>query len=344
MKAVRFHQHGGPEVLRYEDAPTPTPGPGELLVALHAAGLNHLDLFVRNGIPGVRFPHIGGADGAGVIAAVGPATGRYPVGTSVFFDPGISDGTCAYCRRGENSLCDHWQILGEHRDGTFAQAVVVPEVNCRPIPQAFSVREAAAFPLVFLTAWRLVMTKARVQPGETVLILGIGGGVAQAALQLAKLAGAIVYVTSSSPEKLERARELGADAGIDHATTDFSREVWNLTGKRGVDVLVDSVGAATWERSIRALGKGGRMVVPGATSGAKAELDVRRVFDRQVTIYGSTMGTRDDWDRLVTLAGEGKLHPVIDQTFPLEAAARAQARLAAGQQFGKIVLDIPPLA
>lgn len=344
MKAVRFHQHGGPEVLRYEEAPTPVPGPGELMVGLRAAALNHLDLFVREGIPGVPLPHIGGADGAGVIAAAGPGATRYPAGTRVFFDPGLSDGTCAYCRRGEHSLCDRFEILGEHRDGTFAQAVVVPEVNCRPIPDAFTFQEAAAFPLVYLTAWRLIMSKAQVQAGETVLILGIGGGVAQAALQLAKLAGAIVFVTSGSREKLERAKALGADAGIDHAATDFSREVWNLTGKRGVDVVVDSVGAATWERSIRALGKGGRMVVPGATSGPMAQVDVRRVFSRQVTISGSTMGSRNDWERLVTLAGEGKLHPVIDRTFPLEAAAPAQEHLAGGEQFGKVVLDIPPLA
>lgn len=344
MKAVRFHQHGGPEVLRYEEAPTPVPGPGELMVGLRAAALNHLDLFVREGIPGVPLPHIGGADGAGVIAAAGPGATRYPAGARVFFDPGLSDGTCAYCRRGEHSLCDRFEILGEHRDGTFAQAVVVPEVNCRPIPDAFTFQEAAAFPLVYLTAWRLIMSKAQVQAGETVLILGIGGGVAQAALQLAKLAGAIVFVTSGSREKLERAKALGADAGIDHAATDFSREVWNLTGKRGVDVVVDSVGAATWERSIRALGKGGRMVVPGATSGPMAQVDVRRVFSRQVTISGSTMGSRNDWERLVTLAGEGKLHPVIDRTFPLEAAAPAQEHLAGGEQFGKVVLDIPPLA
>lgn len=344
MQAVRFHQHGGPDVLRYEEAPTPAPGPGEVLVALRGAALNHLDLFVREGIPGVPLPHIGGADGAGVIAAAGPGATRYPRGARVFFDPGLSDGTCAYCQRGENSLCDHYQILGEHRDGTFAQAVVVPEVNCRPIPEAFGFEEAAAFPLVYLTAWRLVMTKARVQAGETVLILGIGGGVAQAALQLAKLAGATVYVTSSSSEKLVRAKQLGADAGINHSTTDFPREVWSLTGKRGVDVVVDSVGAATWERSIRALGKGGRMVVPGATSGPMAELDVRRVFNRQVTIYGSTMGSRRDWDQLVALAGDGKLRPVIDRTFPLAGAAEAQARLAHGDQFGKIVLEIPPLA
>jgi len=213
VKAIRFHQHGGPEVLRYEDAPTPEPGPGEVLVALRAAALNHLDLFSRNGlIPNVPLPHIGGADGAGVVAGNGPGASRYSVGTRVFFDPGLSDGSCDYCARGEHSLCDRWEILGEHRDGTFAQAVVMPEVNLRPIPDGLSFEKAAAFPLVFLTAWRMVVTKARVVPGESVLILGIGGGVALAALQIAKHVGARVFVTSSSQEKLDRAKAMGAGA------------------------------------------------------------------------------------------------------------------------------------
>src|SRR6202022_970082 len=225
VKAIRFHQHGGPEVLRYEDAPTPEPGAGEVLVALRAAALNHLDIFTRSGgVPKVPLPHIGGADGAGVVAVNGPGASRYPVGTSVFFDPGLSDHTCDYCPR------------GEHRDGTFAQAVVIPEVNLRPIPEGLSFEEAAAFPLVFLTAWRMVVTKARVQPGESVLILGIGGGVALAALQIAKPVGARVFVTSSSQEKLERAKAMGADVLINHKTTDFSKEVWGITEKRGVDV------------------------------------------------------------------------------------------------------------
>src|SRR5256885_2061675 len=268
MKAIRFHQHGGPEVLRYEDAPTPEPGPGEVLVALRAAALNHLDLFTRKGdVPKVPLPHIGGADGAGVVAANGPGATRYPAGTRVFFDPGLSDGTCDYCARGEHSLCDRWEILGEHRDGTYAQAVVIPEVTLRPIPEGLSFEEAAAFPLVFLTAWRMVVTKARVLPGETVLILGIGGGVALAALQIAKHAGGRVFVTSSSDEKLDRAKTLGADVLINHKRSDFSKEVWTITEKRGVDVVIEDVGAATWPGSIRALARGGRLVTCGATSG-----------------------------------------------------------------------------
>ncbi len=345
MKAVRFHQHGGPEVLRYEEVPTPAPRPGEVLIGLRAAALNHLDLFVRTGqTPGVALPHIGGADGAGVVLANGTGAARHPVGSRVFFDPGLSDGTCDYCARGEHSLCDRWEILGEHRDGTFAQAVVMPEVNLRPIPGELSFEEAAAFPLVFLTAWRMLMTKARVMPGESVLILGIGGGVALAALQIAKHVGARVFVTSSSAEKLERALALGADVLINHQETDFSREVWRITEKRGIDVIVDNVGAATWDRSIRALAKGGRLVTCGATSGPKPDEDLRRIFVKQVTIYGSTMGTRHDWEQLNRLLAAKTLRPIVDRIFPLEQAAQAQTLMEDHGQFGKIVLTIPPLS
>lgn len=344
MKAIRFHEHGGPEVLRYEEVATPKPGPGEVLIALRAAAINHLDLFVRDGgVPKTPLPHIGGADGAGVVAANGEGANRFAVGSRVFFDPGLSDGTCDYCARGEHSLCDRWEILGEHRDGTFAQAVVMPEVNLRPIPQDMSFEAAAAFPLVFLTAWRMLISKARVRPGETVLVLGIGGGVALAALQIAKHAGAKVFVTSSSDEKLERAQELGADVLINHKASDFSKEVWQRTAKRGVDVIIDDVGAATWPGSVRALAKGGRLVTCGATSGPKPEEDIRRIFQKQITIYGSTMGTRHDWDQLSTLAASGTLKPVIDRTFPLEQAAAAQERMERAEQFGKVVLVIPPL-
>jgi NADPH:quinone reductase-like Zn-dependent oxidoreductase len=343
MKAIRFHEHGGPTVLRYEDAPVPEPGPGEVLIALRAAALNHLDLFVREGIPGVPLPHIGGADGAGVVVAQGAGAQRFPVGTPVFFDPGLSDGTCPFCARGEHSLCDRWQILGEHRDGTFAQAVVVPEVNCRQIPPALSFEQAAAFPLVFQTAWRMLITKAAIREGETILILGIGGGVALAALQIARHAGARVFVTSGSDEKLRRARELGADVVINHRERDFSREVWQLTSKQGVDVVVDNVGAPTWDRSIRALKKGGRLVTCGATAGPKPEEDIRRIFAKQITIYGSTMGTRTDWDQVTRLLAAEQLQPIVDRTFPLAQAAEAQTVMANGAQFGKLVLTIPPL-
>ena len=331
-------------MLRYEEVPTPEPGPGEVLVALRAAALNRLDLFVRDGIPGVKLPHIGGADGAGVVVANGPEAGRYPAGTRVFFDPGISDGTCSYCQRGEHSLCDHWEILGEQRDGTFAQAVAVPEVNVRPIPERLSFEEAAAFPLVFLTAWRMLVSKARIQPGESVLILGIGGGVALACLQIARLRGARVFATSSSDAKLARAGEMGAEVLINHREKDFSKEIWSITAKRGVEVVVDDVGAATWDRSIRALARGGRLVTCGATSGPKPDEDLRRIFAKQITIYGSTMGSRQDWQALNGHLVKGDLRPVVDRTFPLEQAAAAQETMARGEQFGKLVLTIPALS
>ena len=331
-------------MLRFEDAPTPKPGPGEVLVALRAAALNHLDLFVREGIPGVPLPHIGGADGAGVVAENGPGASLYPAGTRVFFDPGISDGSCEFCRRGENSLCERWQILGEHRDGTFAQAVVVPEVNVRPIPAQFSFEEAAAFPLVFQTAWRMLVSKAQLRSGETVLILGIGGGVALACLQIGRLLGARVFVTSGSDAKLARAGEMGAEVLINHRERDFSREVWSITGKRGVDVVVDDVGAATWDKSIRSLVRGGRLVTCGATSGPRPEEDLRRIFAKQITIYGSTMGTRGDWESLNAHLQRGELQPVVDRMLPLEQLAAAQELMARGEQFGKLVLTIPPLS
>ncbi|TMC38657.1 MAG: zinc-binding dehydrogenase, partial [Chloroflexi bacterium] len=258
--------------------------------------------------------------------------------------PGLSDGTCDYCARGEHSLCDRWEILGEHRDGTYAQAVVMPEVNLRPIPEGLSFEEAAAFPLVFLTAWRMVVSKARVLPGEAVLILGIGGGVALAALQIAKHAGARVFVTSSSQEKLDRAKAMGADVLINHKATDFSKEVWGITEKRGVDVVIENVGAATWAGSIRALARGGRLVTCGATSGPKPDEDIRRIFTKQITIYGSTMGTRHDWEQLNRLLAAKTFRPVVDRTFPLEQAAQAQTLLEHGEHFGKLVLTIPPLS
>jgi NADPH:quinone reductase-like Zn-dependent oxidoreductase len=344
MKAMRFYQFGGPEVLRYEDVPLPEPGRGQVLVGLRAAALNHLDLFCRQGgVPKTPLPHISGADGAGVVLANGNGAGKFVEGTRVYFDPGLSDGSCDFCLQGEHSLCDNWEILGEHRDGTYAQAVVVPEVNLRPIPDGLSFEEAAAFPLVFLTAWRMVVSKARVRPGETVLILGIGGGVSLAALQIAKHAGARVIVTSGSEAKLQRARHLGADITINHRTGDFSKEVWAITNKRGVEVVIENVGAATWAGSVRALARGGRLVTCGATSGPKPDEDIRRIFQKQITIHGSTMGTRHDWEQLSQLVAAGSLRPVIDRTFPLEQAAAAQQRMEQAEQFGKLVLTIPAL-
>src|SRR5256885_16965799 len=293
MKAIRFHQHGGPEVLRYEDAPTPEPGPGEVLVALRAAALNHLDLFTRKGdVPKVPLPHIGGSDGAGLVAASGPGATRYPAGPRVFFGPGLSDGTCDYCARGEHSLCDRWEILGEHRDGTYAQAVVMPEVNLRPIPDGLSFEEASAFPLVFLTAWRMLVTRARVRIGEDVLVWAAGSGVGMAAIQVAKLHGARVIATAGSAAKLEQAKAMGADAVIDHHAQDVVAEARRLTARKGADVVVEHVGQATWERSILALAHRGRLVTCGATTGPVGATELRHLFAKQLSLLGSYMGSK----------------------------------------------------
>ncbi len=341
MKAIRFHEHGGPEKLCYEEVPDPRPGPGEVLIQLRAAALNHLDLFCRNGLPGVVLPHIGGADGSGIVVATDDGSQDPPIGERVLINPGLSDGVCSYCQAGEHSLCDRFKILGEQVDGTFAEYVVVPRENVMRIPDFLDFAAAAAYPLVTLTAWRMLMTKAQLRPGETVLILGVGGGVSSAAVQIAKLAGARVFATSGSDAKLERAQRLGADVTINYREKDFSREVWMMTDKRGVDVIVENVGQATWPGSIRALAKGGRLVTCGATSGPKPDEDIRRIFTKQVTIMGSTMGNRREFATIVALLAAGALKPLVDTTLPLAQAAEAQQALEQAEQFGKIVLTIP---
>jgi len=341
MQAVRFHQHGGPEQLRYEEVPDPVAGAGQVLVRLQAAALNHLDLFCRTGIPGVPLPHIGGADGSGVVAARGTGVTDLQVGDGVLLNPALSDQTCAFCQAGEHSLCDNFKILGEQLDGTFAEYVAVPHENAVRIPEGVSFIEAAAYPLVTLTAWRMLITRAQIRPGETVLILGVGGGVSSAAVQIAKHAGARVIATSGSNAKLKRAEALGADVTINHREKDFSREVWALTHKRGVEVVVENVGEATWPGSIRALAKGGRLVTCGASSGPKPDEDIRRIFVKQITILGSTMGNRREFAAIVALLGAGVLKPIVDRTYSLQETAQAQRALEQGEQFGKIVLTIP---
>lgn len=343
MMAVTIRAHGGPEQLQCVDVPGPAkPGPRDVVVALKAAALNHLDLFVLGGMPGLAldFPHIMGADGAGVVTAVGGDVSELKPGDHVVLNPGLSCRACATCRAGEHSLCPTFHLLGEHVDGTFAEAIRVPAENAVPIPARVSWADAAAFPLVFLTAWRMLVTRAALRAGETVLIWGIGGGVALAALQIAKQRGARVLVTSSSDAKLECARALGADAAINHATADVSREVRGLTDKRGADVVLDTVGTATWDRSLRLLAHGGRLVTCGATSGPNVGLDLRRVFWHQQSILGSTMGNDAEFRQVVALLAQDVLRPVVDSVLPLRAAGAAFARLALGQQFGKLVLDI----
>lgn len=348
MRALTISAHGGLERLEYRtDLPEPgLTAPTDVRVRVHAAALNHLDLFVLSGLPNVTItaPWIMGADAAGVIDRVGSAVAHVAVGDFVLINPGISDGTCAYCRAGEQPLCVRYQLLGEHRSGTLAEYIVVPGANARAVPAPSdggpTAAAAAAFTLVTLTAWRMVVTRARVAPGEDVLIWGIGGGVALAALQIAKARGARVWVTSSSDAKLARATALGADVTLNHTTVDVAREVRAGTGKRGVDVVLDSVGAATWTQSLAALGRAGRLVTCGGTSGAVVETDVRRLFWNQWTLLGSTMGNDAEFDAVVAEYAAGRLQPVIDGVYPLADGRSAFARLASGAQFGKIVVGV----
>lgn len=343
MLAVTIRAHGGPEQLQLSELPAPAaPGPRGVVVALRAAALNRLDLFVLGGLPGLAlgFPHVPGADGAGVVESVGAEVRSVRPGDHVVLNPGLSCRECDTCASGEHSLCPSYRLLGEHAHGTFREAIAVPAVNAVPIPTHVPWAEAAAFPLAFLTAWRMVVTRAVVRAGETVLIWGIGGGVALAALAIAKRQGARVVVTSSSEEKLERARALGADLAVNHATADVVAEVRRFTDKRGADVVLETVGTATWDRSIRALARAGRLVTCGATSGPSVGLDVRRVFWHQFAILGSTMGNDAEFAAVVRLLGEGALRPVVDTVLPLREARAAFERMAAGARFGKVVLDI----
>ena len=343
MRAVVIRAYGALDQVRLEEVPRPViQAEDDVIVALKAAALNHLDLFVIEGLPGLShtFPHVLGADGAGIVEAVGPAVTRVKVGESVLINPGVSCGRCEWCQAGEHSLCVSYALLGEHLPGTFAEAVRVPQTSVTPLPREVPWVQAAAFPLVHLTAWRMLTTRARVRAGETVLIWGIGGGVALAALGIAKLKGARVIVTSSSEEKLARARALGADETINHAGADVAKEVRRLTARRGADVIVDSVGERTWEAGLRCLARQGRLVSCGATSGPGVTVDARRLFWYQYSILGSTMGSWSEFEEIVRLCGRGALRPVVDRSFPLAEAGAALARMARGDQFGKLVLEV----
>ncbi|MBI5418737.1 MAG: zinc-binding dehydrogenase [Deltaproteobacteria bacterium] len=342
MKAAFFREHGSLDKVEYGDLPDPVPGAGRVRVRIRAGALNHLDIFVRNGIPGIAlpFPHVMGSDGAGVVESAGPGVTRVKPGDEVVLNPGINCGACEFCLKGEHSLCVTFHLLGEHVAGTCAEYIVAPEANAYPKPKGLSWEEAAAFPLTFLTAWRMLVTKARVKPGESLLIIGIGGGVAVAALQIAKMLGLAVGVTSGSAEKLARAKALGADFGIDHSAGDFSREIRKITGKRGMDVVLDSVGKATWKQSIASLARGGRLLTCGATTGPNPEEDIGRIFWNQLTVYGSTMGTHGEFAEMLRMFHDGRLRPVVDAVFPLSQAKEALRRLEEKRQFGKIVIKV----
>lgn len=342
MKAILFDQHGGPEVLQYTDFPTPQPGPGQVLVRLKAAALNRLDLWVRAGWPGIKleYPHIPGADGAGEVAALGPDVTEWAVGDRVVINSSLSCGKCEACIAGRDNLCRDWHLLGETIRGTYAQYVAIPAGNLYRLPGGFSEHVAAAAALVYHTAWHSLITRAGLRPGEKVLVVGASGGVNTASIQIAKLAGATVYVVGAGPEKLALAQSLGADVLIDRLKDEnWAKAIFQLTEKRGVDIVVDNVGT-TFPMSFRAAAKGGRILTVGNTGGPKFEIDNRFIFGKHLSILGSSMGTRADFAAVMDLVFAGKLKPVLDQTFPLAEAGAAQERLAQGVQLGKITLSI----
>jgi NADPH:quinone reductase-like Zn-dependent oxidoreductase len=346
MRALTIDAHGGLDKLRLrDDLPMPElQHADDVRIRMGAGALNRLDLWVLGGIPGVKI-HPGwivGSDGAGVVESMGPAVTDLTAGDHVILNPGIVDRSCQceYCRDGDQPLCLTYGILGEHRSGTLAEYVVVPAANVRVIPKDIPLTTAAAFPLATLTAWRMITTRARVQPRDHVLIWGIGGGVALAALQIVKRIGATAWVTSGSPEKLARARELGADVLLDHRQPDLGREIRSRTGKRGMDVVIDSVGEATWSQSLIALAKRGRLVTCGGTSGPHVQVDVRRMFWNQWTLMGSTMGNDAEFGEITEALRGGALVPPVDSVWPLERARKAYERLESGAQFGKVVISL----
>ena len=346
MKAVIFEQHGGPEVLKLTEVPDPQIKANEVLVGVRACALNHLDVWVRNGLPGIKIPlpHILGNDVAGVVREVGPLVTWVNAGDEVMIQPGVSCGHCAQCLAGRDNMCDEYDIIGYRRDGGYAELVAVPGLNIIPKPKNLSWPEAAALPLVTLTAWHMLVARANVQPGEDVLVHAAGSGVGSLGIQIAKLRGARVITTASSDDKLLKARELGADETVNYTREDWHKEVRRLTNGRGVDVVFEHTGAATWPGSILSLKKGGRLVTCGATSGFEAKTDLRHVFYRHLTILGSMMGSKADLLEAMKFIETGQLRAVNDRTLPLADARKAHELMEDRAQFGKLVLAIEPLS
>ncbi len=348
MRGLTISAHGGLDQIEYRtDLPKPEPKRGEIRVRVKAAALNHLDLFVVGGMPGVKIipPWILGADATGIVDAIGDLSGtsdnQLRIGDTVIVNPGLSDHTCEFCMAGEQSACVNFKLLGEHATGTLAEYIVIPAHNARSIPKDKPVEQAAAFTLATLTAWRMVVTRARVKKTDNVLIWGIGGGVALAALEIVRMIGATAWVTSHSDEKLVLARGLGAENVLNYTTTDVGKEIRARTNKRGVDVVFDTVGEMTWTQSLVALGRRGRLVTCGATSGPIVQMDVRRLFWNQWDIMGSTMGNDAEFDAVTSEFRAGHLTPLVDSVFDISQGRQAFERLASGQQFGKIVVRIP---
>lgn len=342
MRAIVFHEHGEADVLRFEDRPDPTPGPAEVVVTLGAAALNRLDMAIRRGLPGIRIsrPHVLGCEGAGRVESIGPGVTHVRPGDRVVVTPGSSCQQCEECAAGEDSLCRDYWMLGYQRPGCYAEKVLAPASSVFPAGEALSLVEWAALPLVYLTVWRMLMTRARLKPGEDVLVQAAGSGVGMAAIQIARCVGARVFATAGSDEKLEKARGLGAEATINYMRDDVAGEIRRVTGGRGVDVVVEHTGAGTWAGSVNSLKRGGRLVTCGATDATPVPFDLRYLFARQIELIGSYMGGRRELAAVLKLAGRGVFRPVIDRTFPLAQAADAHRHLDSRAQFGKVVLTI----
>ena len=340
MKAIRFHAHGGPDVLRFEDAPAPEPKPGWVVVRVRACALNRLDIWQRRGLDRVKIPlpHISGADVAGVVAQIGDDVGDWRAGDRVMLQPGLSCGVCPQCLSGHDNYCARYDVLGYQSNGGYAELVAVPAANLIRLPDHIDFVRGAAFPLTFLTAWHMLIGRAQLTERDSVLVLAAGSGVGQAAVQIAKAMRATVFATAGGAEKTARAHEFGPDAVIDHHGDDVVARVRELTGGRGVDVVVEHVGQATWDRSMRCLARGGRLVICGATTGHEAQVDLRHLFARQLSILGCYMGAKPELLRASQLFFHGVFGPVVDRTFPLSETAQAQRHLEASAHFGKVVL------
>lgn len=346
MKAVFITGHGGNEVVRVDDCARPVRQPGDVLVRMHAATLNQVDLYMRNSGAGIRhqLPQIMGLDGAGVVEEVDATEQLLKPGQKVVIHPGVVCGRCEFCQRGEGVLCTRMELLGEHRHGTFAQWISVPAQNVFPMPQGLTFAQAAALGVNHLTAWRMLFSRAQFKPWETVLIFGVGGGVSLAAMQLAKQAGGKVIVTSRDDAKLQRALAMGADHGINGRTEDIVKAVMSCTGGRGVDVVIENVGEAVWGAAMKSLVRGGRLVTCGATTGDQPPADLRRIFIRQLQIMGSTLGSFNEFRDLLALVDRTGLQPVVDSEFAIDQVHAALDRLASGQQFGKVCLVLDGLS
>ena len=340
MKAVQITEHGDRSVITYDDYQDLEPGRGEVLVDVKAGALNHLDIWTRKGLPGIdlEMPHIPGSDGAGEVAAVGAGVSRFEVGDRVAVSAGVSCGECEYCRDGDPTMCTSYHIVGEHVRGVHAEQAVLDENNLVSVPDGVDWETAAAAPLVFQTAWRMLVTRADVDPGESVLVLGASGGVGHAAVQIADYVGAEVFATASSEQKLDYAREIGASHAINYEETDFAAEIRDQTDGRGVDVVVDHIGAATWQDSLKSLAKGGRVVTCGATTGPNPETDIARIFWNQLEVIGSTMGTPGEVDDVLELVWKGQFEPRVREVLPMSETARAHKLLEEREGFGKVVV------